>query len=128
MAKLTLTGSEFCDLIECFLYDKLNNPDEIIEFDVNERFNAFMEVMARRGTKGPLLQCYMDMDPQLRVKYRMIRSVFIDGGTSIATIEIHNDKRPEVAKVGFIARIKNYLKKILTLGLMGNDEPVKKKK
>lgn len=119
MAKLTVTGSEFSDVVMLFLYDKLLHPDDIIEADVNEKFNAFAEVLMRRGMKGPLLQCYMDMDPMLRVKYRLIRDVFIDKpNNKISYIEIRKDVRTEVLKPGVFTRIKKFLKKIITLGLV----------
>lgn len=78
MAKITVTGGDFANIVMLFLYDKLRNPDQIVEADINEIFNAFVEVLMRRGLKAPLLQCYIDMNPQLRVKYRLIRDVFID--------------------------------------------------
>jgi hypothetical protein len=118
MAKLTLTGSEFANIVMLFLYDKLSHPDEIIEADVNETFNAFMEVMFRRGMKAPLLQCYMDMKPQLRVQYRLIRNTFMDNTSGkISNIEIHKDVRPDTLKPGVFKRIKNIVKKIVLLGL-----------
>lgn len=118
MAKITVTGAEFANIVTLFLYDKLQHPDDIVEADINETFNALAEVLMRRGLKAPLLQCYMDMDPQLRVKYRMIRNVFIDNdSTQTALIEIRKDKRAEVLKPGVFTRIKSYLKKIITLGL-----------
>jgi len=119
MAKLTLTGSEFGDIVMLFLYDKLQHPDQILEADINETFNAFAEVLMRRGMKAPLLQCYMDTDPMLRVKYRQIRDVFIDTpNNKTSYIEIRKDERPEVLKVGVFDRIKKFVKKIITLGLV----------
>lgn len=118
MAKLTVTGSEFADIVMLFLYDKLSHPDEIIEADVNETFNAFAEVMFRRGMKAPLLQCYMDMNPQLRVQYRLIRNTFMDNANGkISYIEIHKDVRPDTLKPGVFKRIKSIVKKIVLLGL-----------
>lgn len=117
MAKLNITGAEFSDIVICFLLDKVQHPEEVIEFDVNENFNAFAEVLARRGMKAPLLQCYMNMDPQTRVKYRLIRNVFRDvPGTETAFMEISKDKREATMKVGVFARIKKFVKKLLTLG------------
>ena len=119
MAKLTLSGSEFGDVVMLFLYDKLLHPDQILEADINETFNAFAEVLMRRGMKAPLLQCYMDTNPMLRVKYRLIRDVFIDKpNNKTSYIEINKDVRPEVLKVGTFDRIKKFLKKILVLGLV----------
>lgn len=122
MPKITVTGSEYADITACFLMDKLTNPDEVIEYDVNERFNALVEVLARRGMKAPLLQTWLDMDPQTRVKYRQIKQVFRDGAQGKVTyIEIHKDKRSEIIKPGVFQRIKNIVKKIITLGLAKGD-------
>lgn len=119
MAKLTLTGKDFANFTMLFLHDKLLRPDEIIEADINETFNAFAEVLMRRGMKAPLLQCYMKMDPSMRVKYRLIRDVFTDKpNNKVSYIEIRKDERPAVLKVGTFDRIKSFLKKIVTLGLV----------
>lgn len=119
MAKLTLSGADFANFTMLFFYDKLLHPDSIIEADVNETFNAFAEVLMRRGMKAPLLQCYMDMDPMLRVKYRLIRDVFIDTpNNKTSYIEIRKDIRTEILKPGVFTRIKKILKKIVTLGLV----------
>jgi len=123
MAKLNLTGAEFSDIVICFLLDKLQHPEEVIEFDVNENFNAFAEVLARRGMKAPLLQCYMAVDAQTRIKYRLIRNVFRDvPGTDTAFIEISKDKREATMKIGVFARIKKFVKKLLTLGTVGEEK------
>ncbi len=117
MAKITVSGGDFANIVMLFLYDKLKNPDEIIEADINEIFNAFAEVLMRRGLKAPLLQCYIDMNPQLRVKYRLIRNVFIDNqSTSNVVIEIRKDKREKILKPGVFQRIRTYVKKIVDLG------------
>lgn len=116
--KITVSEGDFGNIVLLFLYDKLLHPEEIIEYDINERFNAVMEVLARRGLKGPLLQCYGRMNPQLRVRYRQIRNVFRDvPSTNSVIIEIRKTKRDKVLKHGVFKRIKNFLKKILTLGL-----------
>jgi hypothetical protein len=88
----------------------------VIEFDVNEKFNALAEVLARRGMKAPLLQCWMDMDPQTRVKYRMIKNVFRDvPGSSTAQIYIEKDERKAAMEPGVFARIKKFVKKLLVV-------------
>lgn len=119
MAKITVKGGDFANVVVCFLYDKLQHPEQILEADVNEIFNALAEVLMRRGMKAPLFQCYMRMDPQLRVRYRMIRNVFIDNGsTKTALIEIRKDERAKVLKTGTFDRIKKFVKKIAVLGLV----------
>jgi hypothetical protein len=119
MAKITVNGGDFGNIVMLFLYDKLLHPDEIIEADINEKFNAFAEVLMRRGMKAPLLQCYSDMDPMLRVRYRQIRDVFIDNDRNKnVIIEIRKAERPEVLEPGVFTRIKKFLKKIIVLGLV----------
>lgn len=116
MATLNLTGSEFADVVVCFILDKLQHPTDVVEFDLNPKFNALAEVLGRRGMKAAFLQVYMSMDPQTRVKYRLIRDVFRDvPGGSIEGIQIHKDERKKEMEVGIFAKIKKFVKKLLVV-------------
>jgi hypothetical protein len=112
--KLTVTGAKFGDLVVCFLLDKLQHPDSVLEYDVNEKFNALVEVLMRRGMKAPLFQYYMNIDAQTRTNYRMIRNVFRDvPGSDTAYIEIVKDERKAAMEPGVFDRIKKFAKKLL---------------
>ena len=35
MAKITVTGSDFANIVMCFLLDKIQHPEEVVEFEAS---------------------------------------------------------------------------------------------
>jgi hypothetical protein len=97
MASLKVEGKQFADVVLCFLHDKLSNPDEVIEPEVNEEFNAFMEILQRKGIRPLLLRYYVGLDPRTRSMYKRIKGVFRDDKSATsAFIRILQDERVPV--------------------------------
>jgi len=114
--KITLTSSQFADFCLFFLLDKLQNPEEVIPPDYDEKFNAVAEIMKRRGIRSALFWFYVKSDPMLRVKYRLIRNIFRPDNPSKVAAWIEIIKDPTVKpKAGLISRLMKHIKNILTL-------------
>lgn len=117
MPRLNVKTTEFADIVCCFLLDKMNNSDTVLPLNAgNENFEDFIEVMKHKGLRSVLLTYYMHMDPQTRVRYRLIRDVFNVGG-QMPTADIHME-HVDVEVPAVIAKPKRtLLKKIITAGL-----------
>jgi hypothetical protein len=115
--KLTLTASEFADIVCFFLLDKLQNPDDVIPPEYNELFNALAEAMNRRGMRSTLLWYYMKSPGERRMRYKFIRNVFRpdNPSKSVHWLEIRKDPKQPEGKVGVVSRILKHLKNILLL-------------
>ncbi len=111
MPRLSIDTSEFADYVACFLLDKMNNMSEVVPY--NEDFNDFCEILKHKGTRATLITYYMHMDPQTRVRYRLIRDVFITNGIlPTADLHITKDVAPVVPKPKM-----TLLKKVMAAGL-----------
>jgi hypothetical protein len=76
-----------------------------------------MTLFKNRGMRTILQQYYMRLDPQMRVRHRFIRNVYLDNAkTKNVFIEIRKDVKP-VEKSGLVRRTGEFLAKVLTLGL-----------
>ena len=118
--KLTFTTTQYCQFVMCMLYDHLLNPDDIVPIIIDKDYNDLMTIMKHRSIKSILLQYYMQLDPQMRVKYRMIKNVFRDNmSTGSIYIEIKKEHIPEEEKIGFFRKTGKFLLKITSLGLLG---------
>jgi hypothetical protein len=73
MAVLSLTPDEFADIALLFLADKVVNPEKVSEG--NEQFNTFMK-RTSHCIKSPLVKYYLDVDPEQRKNYKMIKKIF----------------------------------------------------
>jgi hypothetical protein len=115
--KLTLSASEFADFCLFFLLDKLQHPEEVEPPEYAEKFNAIAEIMKRRGFRSALLWYYVKANPQMRVRYRMMRNVFRPHNPSKIGhwIEIRKDDAPKDEKIGIIGRILKHIKNIITM-------------
>jgi len=111
MPRLSIDTDEFADYVAAFLLDKMNNMDTVVPG--NENFNDFCEILKHKGTRATLITYYMHMDPQTRVRYRLIRNVFItDGKLPTADLHITKTEPPLVPKPK-----RTLLKKVLAAGL-----------
>ena len=110
MPRLSTETTEFADLVCCFLLDKLNNPEIL---PGNENFDDFCELMKHKGMRAILLTYYMHMNPNTRVRYRLIREVFRPE-KPMPTADLHLVK-PEPIET--VAPKRTLLKKVLAMGL-----------
>jgi hypothetical protein len=124
MPRIKVTSSEYGDIVAAFLYDKLINPDAVIPNLNNPEFDGLMEIMNRKGMRAVLMHYWLSMDPQMRVKYRLIQNTFRPSKPGSTTmIEINWEQAVEYApgeEPGFITRairkVGKVLKKFLTGG------------
>lgn len=115
--RLTLTSTQFCQIMMCCLYDQLVHPDEIVPILNDQDYNDIMTLFKQRGLRTILQQYYMRLDPQMRIRYRMINDVFRDNNKrSIIMFDIRKEHLP-VEKKGIIRRTGDFLAKVLTLGM-----------
>lgn len=119
--KLTLNATEFADLVACFLYSQVTNPDESVPVALSKEWAEFVQVMNRKGMRSPLLQYYLGTNPQIRVRWNMIRKTFMDvPGSNPSYIEIRNQKMPEIEKEpGILKTAGRLLKNIVKAGVSG---------
>lgn len=118
--RLTLTSKQFCQIMMCILYDQLVHPDETLPILIDQDYNDLMTLFKNRGMRTILQQYYMRLDPQMRVRHRFIRNVYLDNNkTKNVFIEIRKDEKPKEmeGKVGLVRRTGEFLAKVLTLGL-----------
>jgi len=121
--KLTLNSSEFCDLVVLFLYDQVTHKDKTVPSHLNPDWNEFLEVLTRKGMRSPLLQYYLGAEPRMRIRYNLLKDVFYPKSQGNGYIEIRPQEIPkEPKKTGIIKKTGKYLKKIISLGLLKEDE------
>jgi ABC-type dipeptide/oligopeptide/nickel transport system ATPase component len=115
--KINLTSTQFCQICMCLLYEQLLKPDEIIAILDDQDYNDLMTVFKHRGMKTILQQYYLRLDPQMRVRYRMIKEVFKNNkktkSVMIGIIKEDIKERPE--KKGLVRRTGEFLSKVLGL-------------
>ncbi len=115
--RLTLTTTQFCQLMMCCLYDQLVHPDEIVPILINQDYNDIMTLFKQRGMRTILQQYYMRLDPQMRIRYRMIDDFIRDNNKrSDIMLDIRKEHVP-IEKKGVIRRTGEFLAKVLTLGM-----------
>lgn len=118
--KLNLTSTEFCQICMCLLYEQLLKPDEIIAILNDQDYNDLMTIFKHRGMKTILQQYYLRLDPQMRVRYRMIKEVFKNNKKtkSVMIGIIKEDVKIEPSKKGIIRRTGEFLAKVLSFGII----------
>lgn len=112
MAKVNVTPNEFADLVVIFLFDKFLHPNEIVSD--NKLFNELIDNMRGKGMKPLLMNYYMDLDANMRVKYKRIKDVLDGTSSESSVINILPEKvgrEREKKKVGSIRKIVKKLMK-----------------
>ena len=92
MSQIQVDPEEFADIVLIFLQDSMREgllPE-------NERFTKFIGQLEKKGFKTHLLQHYLDMSSQTRVKYKRIKQTFAGGDSSKINI-IHQSFDPNAA-------------------------------
>ena len=113
--KIKVTDNEFPDIVVSFLLDNIIHDDKVLKYG-NDDFNAFMDILNRKGFKSILMRYYVNMNPNTRTDYKRIKDVFRDDKSmKTALIEINKTKTTEKQKKGALSKIK-YVAKILIGG------------
>jgi hypothetical protein len=111
MSKINVTANEFADIVVSFLLDKLLNPDEVIPS--NEDFDKYMEKMKLKGMKSVSLTYYLNLNTNLRVAYKRIKSVFEDDKSGSSVIYIYPNKKAKEETDKKASMVKRIMKKLL---------------
>lgn len=111
--RLTVTPSEFADIIACFLFDKLLKPDEVVSN--NNMFNELMKKMSNKGAKSLLMSYYLNLSSETRLDYKRIKNVFKDGSNihEIRIIPEEKKVKDKKEKGGLIRKAIKIVKKLL---------------
>ena len=118
MPTLHLTSGTFADLVACFLLDKLTNPDEVVNIAINEDFDDLSVILQHKGIRSILLRYYMNVDPNFRAQYRMIRNVFTDNDQTPSVFLYVEKQHIPQKKVSVFKKLRKFLKNVVTLGMM----------
>ena len=86
--RINLTDEQWSDLVLIFLLDTIKKP-KVME-STSDDFKEFME----RGKvmKANLVRHFLNMDVEMRVKYRLIRNAFTRGARATIDINAEGDK------------------------------------
>jgi hypothetical protein len=120
MASIQLKPNEWPDVLMAYLFDKILHPDEISS--KNEMFNKFMIKMKSRGFSPLLRDYYLTMDPNLRVKYKLIKEVFEETTAATAVIHVRPERFDKAKEKEEDGLIKKVLKKLLSSMEFTEDE------
>jgi hypothetical protein len=89
MGKATVKPNEFFDLVMIFLYDIMNNIDYTILDD--PEIMGILDVFKNKGLKTHLMQYYLHLTGEQRVKYKFIKDVFYTTAANNSIINILHD-------------------------------------
>ena len=107
MSKINVTNKTFPNIaVIAFLFDKLLHRDEVSVG--NELFEKFVDQLKQKGFLPLIRDYYLKMDPQDRLKYKLIKDAFEGVTTSNNVINIvpeKFEKKPGPEKKGFIKKI-----------------------
>jgi len=90
MGKIIVDPEEFFDIIMIFLFDIINNREEILL--KNEDIVDILNIFERKGLKSPLMQYYLNLTSEQRVKYKRIRDSFYTQSVNESNIKITSNK------------------------------------
>jgi len=107
--KINVNSNEYPNMVVAYLFDKLLHLDTVSPG--NKEFMLFMEDMRVRGMLPLARTYYLSMDTKWRVKYKLIKDVFLSDApdSTYSIINIYADP-VKVKKQGII---KTVLKKLL---------------
>jgi hypothetical protein len=102
----------------CILYDQLLHPDNSLPIVQNQDYNDLMTIFKHRGMRTILQMYFMRLDPQMRMRYRLIREAFRNSNNmKDIIIEIRKDNLQEVPGKSIIRKTGDFISKIITLNL-----------
>lgn len=87
MPKINVNNEQWSDVVLVYLLDTIRK-EKVLD-STSDDFKDFMK-KARQVIRPLLVKHFLVMDPEIRVKYRLIRSAFSRGDR--ATVDIVNKK------------------------------------
>ena len=106
MPKINVDPDEFADIVMAYLFDKYLNFDEVSA--ENENFNYGMK--KARGKMFPISRgMYLDMDANLRLKYKLIKEAFRGDTATHSIFIVPRGRKKKKEKPGIVAKV---LKKV----------------
>jgi len=114
MGKTTVRPNEFFDIIMVFLYDMMDNIDYTVLDD--PEILDMIETFRLKGLKTNLMQYYLHLTAQQRIKYKLINDVFYSvlANNSIINILPYRESVKEDVSDDFYD-IKDSIKKCISL-------------
>jgi hypothetical protein len=88
MGSITVTPEDYQDVLIAYLLDLLTNGSPTD----NEIFNDLVKRMKGLGLKSVVLNAFLEMDSQSRVKYKMIRNTLMKETNSRSNISVIQSK------------------------------------
>ncbi len=116
MSQIHVEADEFADIVMLFLQESMR--EDMIKG--NPRYDSFIDKLEKKGFKTILLNNYLKMDADTRVKYKRIKDVFDGGAKSIIYIE-KEDKLKSKETDGIVKKTIKTLKK--SIGLKEETQP-----
>lgn len=117
MAQISVTDSEFENIIMCHILDAIINDDIGVG---NSEFRDFIDTIKNRGMKPILLQKVISMDQGNRFDYKRIRGA-LSGSQKTSTVIVNYKEKipenkpskilPKLALAGAAALAKTLIKK-----------------
>lgn len=114
MGKATVRPNEFFDVIMVFLYDMIDNIDYTVLDD--PEILDMIETFKLKGLKVNLMQYYLHLTAQQRMKYKFIKDIFysVSANNSIINILPYRENIKEDVNDNFYD-IKDSIKKCISL-------------
>ncbi len=117
--KLTINTVQYSQLMVCLFYDQLLHPDKSIPILEDQDYNDLLSIMKHRGVLTLFQLYYMRLDPQMRMRFRLIREAFRNNNNMKDLIlEVKKDTI-SVPKKGIVRRTGEFVQKILGIGGKG---------
>jgi len=86
MGKIITSPDEFFDIIMVFLYDIMSNKDTTIL--KGEEREKIIDAIEKRGLRTILMQYYLYLDSEKRLKYKRIKDLFYKFNANESIIKI----------------------------------------
>ena len=86
MGKILTSPDEFFDIIMIFLYDIMSNKDTTIL--KGEEREKIIDAIEKRGLRTILMQYYLYLDSEKRLKYKRIKDLFYKFNANESIIKI----------------------------------------
>ncbi|MFW6129962.1 MAG: hypothetical protein ACOC56_02185 [Atribacterota bacterium] len=88
MASIVVDSNTFPDIVASYLLDIMINDSEI----ENELFDEILEKLQRGGMKSYLMNYFLQMDGESRIKYKMIKQTLRNETNQKSVITIREVK------------------------------------
>lgn len=91
MGKIIVSPDEFFSVIMVFLYDMIVNNEEILL--QGKDIQGMIDKMIKKGMKSPLMQFYLNLNSEERLKYKRIKDSFYKKNAGETGIKIDSKKK-----------------------------------